>query len=272
MKGCEKASNCLPCPYSDFPGGYCGYRFLRHEQSQNEKLDSLQAQISLLSLKLQDGTPAAEFTNRISDNYDYLAIGNSITRHAITDFWWSECGMAASEACLDYYRQVAEGLETTFGSLNSAAYNYSVWEVQAHDRSETYEFLDEWLAPGIDLVTVQLSENCSDMTTFEDDFVSLISHIQEICGDGCKVLVIDDFWDDGKHDLKKSVCEVLEIPFVDLSDIRGDKAYMAEIGAAVFGDDGEEHVIEHNGVAAHPGDEGMAVIADRILEWVFWLE
>jgi hypothetical protein len=144
--------------------------------------------------------------------------------------------------------------------------------VQAHDQSETDEFLNKWLAPGIDLMTVQLSENCSDLATFEDDLRSLLSHIREKCGDGCSVVVVDDFWDGGKHDIKKAGCEELDVPFMDISDVRGDKEYMAEMGKTVLGYEGEEHVIGHDGVAAHPGDEGMAVIAERILEQVFALE
>ena len=173
--------------------------------------------------------------------------------------------MAATQPKFDYYHRIIDGLGKE--KINSSAYNYSVWEVQAHDRSETYEFLDKWLTEGIDLVTVQLSENCNDTKTFIDDFRSLLLHIREKTGDA-HIIVIDDFWSKEKHDMKKTVCEALDIDFVDLSDIRGIDKYKAGIGTVVIGQDGKEHVIEHDGVAAHPGDEGMKIIAERVLKIV----
>lgn len=37
------------------------------------------------------------------------------------------------------------------------------------------------------------------------------------------------------------------------------------MNTVVYGDDGSEHTVTHAGVAGHPGDKGMAAIADRIL-------
>ncbi len=38
------------------------------------------------------------------------------------------------------------------------------------------------------------------------------------------------------------------------------------VGDTVYDDDGKAHVVEHDGVAKHPGDSGMQEIADRIIE------
>lgn len=49
---------------------------------------------------------------------------------------------------------------------------------------------------------------------------------------------------------------------------RNRKEYQAGYGTPVSGDDGMEHIIEHAGVASHPGDVGMEVIAQRVLEMI----
>lgn len=187
-----------------------------------------------------DDSPAAAFNSTVTDDgFDYLAIGNSITQHPITDFWWGEWGMAAGIEDNDYYHLVAKGLQRRCEEeINTAAYNYYIWETQAHDRTETYEFLDKWLTAGIDLVTVQLSENASDLTTFEADFSSLLRHIREVCGDETQIIVIDDFWSDEKSTIKKTVAEELEADFIDLSDIRGVTEYQAGIGTNVLENNG----------------------------------
>ena len=247
-------------------GGYCGYRFLKHEKAQNEKINTLQGQVTLLNEKLAGNSEAVEFTSSVGDGFDYLAIGNSITRHGICDCWWGEWGMAASEPSRDYYHKVVEGLEKKHGHINTAVCTGYVWEVQSHDRDETFEILDSWLVPGIDLITVQLSENALDLSTFEKDCESLFLHIREMCGTDCQIIIIDDFWSDEKNVMKKRVAEGLGLCFVDLSDIRGKSEYQAGMETAVSGLDGKEHIIEHSGVAAHPGDEMMKVIAERVLE------
>ena len=58
----------------------------------------------------------------------------------------------------------------------------------------------------------------------------------------------------------------MNIPFVDLFDIRGKTEYQAGIGTRVQGADRKGRTIEHSGVAAHPGDEGMKYIAEKVLE------
>lgn len=250
-------------------GGVIGY-----ERNRQIQINNLEIQVSVLDEKIKtmyDDSPASGFTSRVTENgFDYLAIGNSITLHTIVDYWWTEGGMAASSPELDYYHRVVSGLEERYGSsgdtINSIAYNYYIWETQSHDRAETYDLIDNYLVDGIDLVTVQLSENCSDTSTFESDFRALLEHIKEQCKEECMIVVIDDFWDNDKSRMKRTVCDELGVGFVTLADIRGQEKYMAGMGKAVSGDDGAEHIIEHEGVARHPGDEGMRVIADRVLD------
>lgn len=243
------------------------YRFIRYEQAQNSQIAELRRQVAILNAKAEGSDEADAF--KAEQGYHYLAIGNSITLHGIADYWWGEWGMAASKKDADFVHLVTASLEDKGNDIIvSAAYNYSVWEIQDHDRAETWEVLDRWLFAGIDLITVQLSENCYDLTTFQSDFAALLGHIREKCGGDVQLVVIDDFWSDEKSELKKAVCEELGVAFADLSNIRIQTEYQAGVGAAVYGDDGEQHVIEHEGVARHPGDEAMKVIAKRVIEAV----
>ena len=50
---------------------------------------------------------------------------------------------------------------------------------------------------------------------------------------------------------------------VDLKDLQTQK-YMVGVGAVVAGDDGRTHRISNSGVAMHPNDEAMGVIASRL--------
>ncbi len=127
--------------------------------------------------------------------------------------------------------------------------------------------LDGWLVDGIDLITVQPSENATDLSTFEDDLKSLLIHLRTKCPEA-QIIEVDDFRNDEKHRLKENVCHALEIDFVDLSDIRSDESYRAGMGTIVKDVDGADHIIEHTGVARHPGDKGMALIVERIFEKV----
>ena len=58
------------------------------------------------------------------------------------------------------------------------------------------------------------------------------------------------------------------IEYVDLSDIVGVNAYKAGLGAEVIGEDSLIHMIDNIGVANHPGDNGMKLIADRIISFL----
>lgn len=92
-----------------------------------------------------------------SDDYNYLAIGNSITIHLLNEYWWNECGMAATSAENDYVHIVTSTLDA-----KSYAYNFATWELMGHDRGETLPLLDGLLSEELVLVTIQLSENASD--------------------------------------------------------------------------------------------------------------
>lgn len=242
------------------------YKFINHEKIQNDRIQSLENKLaSIITSK-----KAKEFNAELifqENNYNYLAIGNSITKHPLADYWWSECGMAATSTDKDYYHIVLNHLKEEKDDVISNAYNFSIWETLYTDRAETLEVLDYYLDEFLSLITVQLGENAQNLDTFESDFEYLINHIQE-ASPSAEIIVIGDFWENKNRDeMKKEAAERCGVKYISLNEMnKNKKEYECGIGTEVFGEDGKVHTVEHSGVAAHPNDEAMRYIADKIIE------
>jgi hypothetical protein len=81
-------------------------------------------------------------------------------------------------------------------------------------------------------------------------------YVDFINGSGkAKLIVTTSFWDSTPwNDVIRAYAEKNGYPLVELSDMGGNPE-MKAIG-----------LFEHKGVAAHPGDRGMAEIAKRIMK------
>lgn len=198
----------------------------------------------------------------------WLAIGNSLTRHGITSFWWNDIGMAATTAERDYVHLVTAYLRTRCGGVTVDTFNFADWERGAAgvlpDRTAALPQLDAYLSKEPRLITVQLSENAVDLTTFTSDTEALLRYLRDKAPDAV-LLLIDDFWSPEKGEMKKTAAERCGVPFVSLARIKGDPTCLCGMGATVLDADGCPHTVEHPGVAAHPGDKGMRCIADGII-------
>ena len=198
----------------------------------------------------------------------WLAIGNSLTRHRITSFWWNDIGMAATTAEHDYVHLVAAYLRARCGSVTVETFNFADWERGAAgvppDRTAVLPQLDAYLAGQPRLITVQLGENAVDVSTFTEDTEALLRYLQDKVPDAA-LLLIDDFWSPEKGDMKQTAAERCGVPFVSLARIKGDPACLCGMGTTVYDASGCPHTVEHPGVAAHPGDRGMRCIADGII-------
>lgn len=171
--------------------------------------------------------------------------------------------MAASILENDYVHQISTMLDAI-----EYVYNFSIWELTATDRGQTLSLLDGMLSDDIELITIQLSENVSDLTTFETDFEEMIRYIQEKCSNA-QIIVIGDFWDtDTKNGMKSVACDNTGVSFVSLDEIKNKSEYQCEIGTEVYDLEGKAHIVEHEGVSLHPNDKGMKWIAERIVEQV----
>lgn len=241
------------------------YKLYRHEQNQDQLINALDLQVSTLK---STGSGNKFTAKSSSKSYNVLFLGNSITKHPIASYWWNEnSGMAASRTSKDYVHRVVQFLKNKKKSINYAAYNYSIWETQAHDRAETYQSIDPYLNQNINLVIIQLGENISNTDTLEQDYEQLIQHVKQQAPHA-QVIVVGNFWknttveEDKQRAATLSKASVVSC-YVSLKEIQGKKSYQAGMGTKVYAD-GKTHKINHDGVARHPGDKGMAYIAKKI--------
>ena len=258
-------------------GGVSFLKFYQHEKWQSGQLNSLISQTQSLQeenarlLEQIDNLQSKVEKLRVKVTYpdgayNYLAIGNSITLHGLDDYWWNEAGMAATTADKDYVHLVVNHLKKMHNNVCYYAVNFCTWEMQAHDRAETYEVIDPYLSSKLDLITIQLSENVYDTTTFETDYESLIKYIR-MKAPNADVYIIGDFWDISEKELMKvQAARNTGVPYLSLDKIKDNPKYQCGIGTIVYDGDGNKHTVEHDGVAIHPGDEGMKYIADLIIE------
>jgi hypothetical protein len=222
--------------------------------SQKSKIDELEKQIY------------SDFRSNSGKDFDYLAIGNSLTKNKITNIWWSEWGASATREENTYFRIVSDYLSSVKGKVNSEAVSLVQWELLDTNRPETLILLDPYLNEDIDLITIQLGENMTFDYELENDYDYMIEYIRNKAPKA-RIILVGTFWHQGDMEsVKKSVCASNNIQYIDLTFLWGKSEYQCGMNTVVYDKDGNEHEVLNRGVAIHPNDKAMKYIADAIIE------
>jgi hypothetical protein len=192
-----------------------------------------------------------------------LVLGNSIALHGVAPKigWTNRWGMAASSARNDFAHLVWAGLERSTGMKFDCRIR-NVYEAektcgQGWDPSEKLAREKEW-AP--DVVVIALGENVPNLAGEEaerswSDFLVRIGETFRQARPSAEIVYRTPFWPNEAK--RRAIIEAARRAGARIADLgqRGAEADM-QAGPARF---------SHKGVAHHPGDGGMKMIADAIL-------
>ena len=189
-----------------------------------------------------------------------IHLGNSITRHPITSFWWGDWGMAATIRENDYVHRFLAMLQLRNPTAISGAFHISAWETNYVTFDKTT--LDPYLV-GRDLVVLRLGENVTYYADFQNQYKILVQYIQSKVPNAT-IILGGQFWTNAqKETAMQNVAVELGLPFVSVKHL-DSATYKQTMGAMVYGDDLAWHAIDNGGVAIHPNDLGMLEIAKSL--------
>ena len=192
----------------------------------------------------------------LTENADIkiLFLGNSITRHGKAENlgWYGDWGMAASAKENDYVHKLKEKFAQNGVKVSVCIANLSEWE-----RTRDMNLLKTKYLPALqfkaDYIIVRLGENAmldKYLHEFERCYENLAALFSQ---NGAQVVLTDLFWEYEPFDNFVAVlAKEHGYAFVKIHDLGNDETMKAS------------GKFSHNGVAAHPGDKGMAEIAERI--------
>lgn len=183
-----------------------------------------------------------------------LFLGNSITRHGKAENlgWCGDWGMAASSKENDYVHKLISKFCQKGIKVSVCIANLSDWERTRNMDLLFTKYLSV-LRFNADYVIVRLGENaCPDkyLSEFELCYGELTDLFSR---NGAKIVLTDLFWEYEPFDnFVAELAKARGYAFAEIHDLGNDDE-MKAIGK-----------FSHNGVAVHPGDKGMAEIAERI--------
>lgn len=185
-----------------------------------------------------------------------LFVGNSITFHGEKpDIGWDHCcGMAASCLEKDYVHRLISKIKDTHPDAAFCICQAAPWERSYTDGRPTYHLFEAAREFHADIIVMRLIENCPydnfDHVHFKPSYGAFLDYLNP--SGKAKIILTTGFW---KHPGDRSICEFAEehhLPLVYLGDL-GEDDRMKAVG-----------LFWHEGVANHPGDLGMQMIAERI--------
>ena len=183
-----------------------------------------------------------------------LFLGNSITRHGKAENlgWCGDWGMAASSKENDYVHKLISKFCQKGIKVSVCIANLSDWE-RTRNMDLLFTKYSSALRFNADYVIVRLGENaCPDkyLSEFELCYGELTDLFSR---NGAKIVLTDLFWEYEPFDnFVAELAKARGYAFAEIHDLGNDDE-MKAIGK-----------FSHNGVAVHPGDKGMAEIAERI--------
>lgn len=194
-----------------------------------------------------------------------LFVGNSLTLHgpkADID-WHGNWGMAASSQDKDYVHLVIKSLTTKQG-LPPVTMIKNVAEFErAHANYDVAGKFADAAAFKADLVILCIGENVPALKTpdatakYQEQVTALLRTLRS--NPKAQVIVRSSFWaNEAKDTAMRKACEAVGGTFVDISALSKDERNFAR----------SERPFKHAGVANHPGDRGMAAIAEAIMKTI----
>jgi hypothetical protein len=187
-----------------------------------------------------------------------LIVGNSITYHGADNSigWGGTWGMAASRADSDYVHRLTRKLRDRHPEVQVKLYNAVPFE--SDFASYDLKKVDEYVSFQPDLIIMRIAENTSvtaaTESVFREKYEALIKKLRSSAD--TKVVCTTSFWP-GRYDAEQAIRAVASKNRYDLVELGGyfdDKSYTA---MGLFKD---------LGVANHPGDKGMRVIYQAIVD------
>lgn len=189
-----------------------------------------------------------------------LFLGNSITKHEPKPEigWYGNWGMAASSAEKDYVHLCMNTMLKKYPNAAFCMVQGAVWERSYRD-CDFDEYFKEAKDFNPDVIICLISENIVNEDFDADVFIEQFHNLHMyLSGNNknAKIIVTSNFFNnEAKNEAIKAYAEKYKAIFIYISDIINDKENLA----------GE---YEHEGIRIHPSDNGMAIIARRIIERV----
>lgn len=197
------------------------------------------------------------FINQSGKGKKVLFVGNSITRHGKLPGigWNNDFGMAASSIDNDYVHILIKKINEKYPDSVFCICQASQWETDYNINDKIifkYEIAREFKA---DIIIMRIIENCKcdkfNHNLFYKKYSDFIDYLNP---KDAKIILTSGFWKHtGDIDIE-NVAKDNNYDFIYLGDL-GEDDSMKAIG-----------LFEHSGVAAHPNDNGMLEIANRISE------
>lgn len=200
------------------------------------------------------GSDCISFETTENADIKLLFLGNSITRHGKAENlgWCGDWGMAASSKEHDYVHKLISKFCQKGIKVSVCIANLSDWE-RTRNMDLLFTKYSSALRFNADYVIVRLGENaCPDkyLSEFELCYGELTDLFSR---NGAKIVLTDLFWEYEPFDnFVAELAKARGYAFAEIHDLGNDDE-MKAIGK-----------FSHNGVAVHPGDKGMAEIAERI--------
>lgn len=196
------------------------------------------------------------FENENGKGKKIMFVGNSITRHGrLPEIGWDrDWGMAASEKSKDYVHLMMDKFKKEYEDAAFCICQVAEWERKYKEGEKVLDEFSDARDFEADIIIMRAVENCPrddfDKDLFKKQYESLISYLNP--SGKAKIVMTTSFWKHTATEALKEFASEKNIPVAVLEDL-GEDDEMKAIG-----------LFEHEGVANHPGDKGMQVIAERI--------
>ena len=203
-------------------------------------------------------TKCVRFTNLEGNGKKVMFVGNSITLHGIAPSigWNLECGMAASSKEKDYVHILMKAIDEVTPDSRFCICQVAEWEWAYKDAKEKYPLFETARDFDADIIVVRFIENCPqpdfDIVAFRRELGLFLDFLNK--NQKAAIVLTTGFWKHPGDEAIREYARENSMPCVELGDL-GELDEMKAVG-----------LFEHEGVAAHPGDLGMKVMAERIFE------